>query len=194
MQVLNKLNKINKKISKLKAEKNLCKKNIKGFEDKNIDLQILQDEIDKSVLVLQLVVENKQKEIIELFEETVTSALKEIFNNNYSFKIEFGKRNKVTTADFVINTGEYAGYIPLKMCQGKSVARIIAFVLRIMFISILEGRKLVILDECFDGIEAEREHKVGLFISKICDKYDMQFIMVTHMQGIYEHADKVHKI
>lgn len=194
MKALKKLNKTKTDLSNLQAERKLQEKNINKLINKNLDLENRQEKIDKGILVLQLLVENKKREIIDTFEETVTSALQEIFNKEYSFKIEFSKRNKVTTADFVINTGEYAGFMPLKMCQGKSVARIIAFVLRTMFVSILDGRKLMVLDECFDGVEWERQSKVGNFISKLCEKYNMQIIMVTHMKGIYEHADKVHRL
>lgn len=186
---LKKVDKINKDVESKKAERKFYRKESKSLSDNIIKLEAHKEKIDRANVALQYIIEHKQQSIITMFEDTVTSALQEMFDENYTFKLEFHKRNKMSTVDFTINTGEYAGYLPLKMCHGKAVKETIACALRVMFVSMMEGRKILILDESFGGIDVEREHKAGLFLNKICEQFGIQLIIVSHKVGVGDSAD-----
>ncbi len=189
MNALDKTDKTLNKIALLKNERNTYRKEIKCLTNDILNLQNLQEKIDKSNIVLQYIIENKQKVIIEEFEQTVTSALQEIFDENYSFKIIFKKRNKMSSVDFAINTGEYKGHIPIKMTQGRCVKEVIALALRVIFLTMLAGRRILVLDESFGGIDTEREHSAGIFLNKVCEDAGIQIIMVSHKVSIADSAD-----
>jgi DNA repair ATPase RecN len=162
-----------------------------------VKIGLIKDDVEKNdnaILLLQLVIENRQMSIIKLFDKTVASALKEVFGESYDFEISFDKRNNTTTADFTIHTGEYEGFIPIRGCQGKSIAEVVAVILRAIFIHLLDGRKVIILDECFTGIEYERQSLIGAFLRKVCEKFNIQIIMVSHCEPIYSCAETIQEI
>jgi len=189
MESSRKLELLKSDVLSLQGERQYVVKNIKRLRKKYIGHVKNKDMIERAVFVLQLLSESRQKSIIELFEQTVTAALQEVFNERYAFKLQYGKRNNVATVDFMIHTGEYEGFLPIKMTQGNSVSQVVGTILRLMFISVLEGRKFAVLDESLGGVEIDRESRVGAFLRTICDRFKIQLLMVTHKTGIYESAD-----
>jgi len=178
-------------VEALRGERRYVVENIKKLRKNYFGHVRQKDMIEKSVFVLQLLSESRQKSVVDLFENTVTAALQEVFNGKYSFKLLYGKRNNVATVDFTVHTGEYDGYLPIRMTQGNSVAQVIGTILRMVFVSVLEGRKFVALDESLGGIEIDRESKVGAFLRKICERFKMQTLMVSHKEGILQSADNM---
>ena len=66
----------------------------------------------------------------------------------------------------------------------------IGVALRVIFTALLSGRKLLILDESFGGVDKDREYNVGKFLSEICREFDIQLVIVSHKLIIAEFADK----
>ena len=173
----------------LRVERRFLAAGIDKVKKKYLDLVRQRDMIEKSVFVLQLLTESRQKSVVALFQNTVTAALQEVFDEDYSFELSYGKRNNVSTVDFMIHTGEYEGHLPILMTQGNAVRQVVGTVLRIIFISVLEGRKFAVLDESLGGVEIERESRVGDFLRTVCERFGMQLLLVTHKRGIFDSAD-----
>lgn len=176
-------------VKSLHGERRYIAKNLRRIRKQCAGHVREKDMIERSIFLLQLLSESRQKSVIELFEQTVTAALQEVFNENYVFKLQYGKRNNVSTVDFTIHTGEYDGFLPIKMTQGNCLKQTVGSILRLMFVSVLEGRKLVVLDESLGGVEIDREERVGAFLRTICERFEIQLIFVTHKEGIYNSAD-----
>lgn len=189
MKPSEKLGRLKNEVTGLRGERRGIVKTVKSLRNDYLEHLKARDKIEKAVFLLQLLSESRQKSVVELFEQTVTAALREVFNDRYVFRLKYGKRNNVSTVDFEIHTGEYEGYLPIKMTQGNSVAQVIGTILRLMFVSVLEGRKFVVLDESLGGVEIDRESNVGAFLRTVCDKFGILLLMVTHKEGIYESAD-----
>lgn len=189
MESLRKLELLKDDVKSLYGERAYVVKNIKKLKKRYLGHVKQRDMVERAIFVLQLLSENRQKSVVELFESTVTAALQEVFTERYKFKLQYGKRNNVATVDFMIHTGEYEGFLPIKMTQGNSVSQVVGTILRLMFVSVLEGRKFVVLDESLGGVEIDREDKVGTFLRTICERFGIRLLMVTHKTHIYESAD-----
>lgn len=191
MQSLTKLNDLKRRVLSLEAQRDTYSKIVDSLGKENIELSFQMDKINRAVTVLQMIIESRQHGIIELFEKTVTSALQDLFGAGYSFKIELDKRNNVSTAEFKINTGDYKGYIPLKMCQGKALIETVSTILAIMFVVALKKNKLIIMDESLNGIESDRFHDAGMMLRSIAKQFKIQIIMVSHIEPLIRSADRV---
>ncbi len=194
MNCLEKFKKFNDELSKAKVKRDTLNGLVDKLLEKISELDCRADEIDKIMTVLRLIIETRQDTVVKLFEDTVASALQETFNENYGFKIDINTRNKSSSLDFLINTGEYDGFIPIKHTQGKSVSDIISVIIRIMFISLLDCNKIVVLDESLGGVERDREMVVGRFIRNVSEKFGIQIVMVSHKSMIAESADRIIEI
>ena len=185
-----KINETYEKLMLLKREKKVYISERRAVESKVLELQNRQTTIDKASVVLKFVMETKQDTIVEAFERVVTDALHDVFDDNYTFKLDIANRKTSQAVEFTLNVGTYAGFLPLKNCHGKAVKETIANAIRVIFVTILEGRKFLSLDESFGGIDNERECKVCAFMNKVCEEFGLQVLMVTHMTGISNNAMK----
>ena len=194
MSILDRYEELKEKVIALKSEvrKNsaLINKELKKITDNEREIDI----IDKSIIVLQCVLDTSRKNAIQLFEKTITTALKEVFDETYEFQLFFSKRGNASACDFLIKTGEYNDFLPIRMTQGQLLRQIVSTVLRLVFISLLGGRKLVGLDESFSGIAPDKEAVVGELVTNICKKFKIQAVMVTHKETIANYADRICEI
>lgn len=177
-------------MDRLRGERDIMLTSVKEHSAEIEKCRKIKDTADKAIWVLHSVIEGRQSSVTKLFEETVTSALREVFGADYDFKLEFSKRNNVTTIEYMLHTDEYDGHIPLKYCQGKSVQEIVSVILRIMFVSMMKGRKFLVLDESISGIEIDKEWVVGKLVKDVCENFGVQVLMVSHKKTLYEMADK----
>ena len=176
-------------ISSKEGERKFCRKQVREFKGRIDVLNRRIRTIDKCVYILQLVIASRQNTLVDLFNTTVTSALQDLFGEDYEFKIVFGKRNAVSKCDFMIHTGEYKGFLPLEMCQGKALKEIVAIIMQIIFISALDGEDLLVSDESLSGLEVDKQWQAGMLLKKIANSFNLQIIMVSHLQPVIDSAD-----
>jgi len=161
--------------------------------DKKKKIKILKDctDYDKAVLFLDYLIENNHNNIVELFERTISIGLKDVFNEAYDFKFLFSKRGTKIVCDFGLKTDEYDDYLPLKMCQGKSVQDIISLIMKLVYIKIDKNiPDVIIMDEPLGGLSIEKQAIIGRYLGEVLGKFDVQKILVTHSERIAAHADK----
>lgn len=146
----------------------------------------------KAMLVVEYLIEKKYDKIIELFEYTVTSALKDLFDEKYEFKFEIGKRGDSTTCEYYIHTGEYGGFVDIRMTQGRSIQEVIGTVMQIVIAKLdTEMPDVVLMDEPFGGVEPARQIIAAKFLQSIGKEFNLQLILVTQSPEFAEYADNV---
>jgi predicted ATPase len=153
-------------------------------------------EIEKCcMMLLDHIAKNKLSSIFEIFEETVSSGLKDIFDESYEFKIAQKERKNTSSVDFLIHCSVFPGWSDIVMCHGKSLQDVISILLRIILVKLDDkSRKIIVLDEPTSGVEIERQRIVSKLLSEICIKFGIQLIVVTHSEELCFHAEKVEKI
>jgi len=179
------------KISSIDGSKKVVKTNIKRIKK---DLVLIKKDkvlIEKSVKLLEYIIENNHSSIITMFERAIAGALKDLFNDSYDFKFEFGKRGSITTCEYMVKTDECDTWLHLKMCHGNSVKEIIGTVISIIYIKIKnEMPKIIVLDEPLPGLSLDKQILAGKFLSKITEKFNIQLLMVSHSERLTSYADK----
>jgi len=161
--------------------------------DKKKKKRILKEciELEKAILFLDFLIENNHNNIVELFEKTISIGLKDVFNEAYDFKFLFSKRGTKIVCDFGLKTDEYDSYLPLKMCQGKSVQDIISLIMKLVYIKIDKNiPDIIVMDEPLSGLSIEKQVIIGKYLDEVLGKFDVQKILVTHSERIAARADK----
>jgi len=149
----------------------------------NIDARNL---LNKAITIIH-------KKFKDQIENTVTSAIRQIFNRDLSFELVYKvKRNEIESKIIVKENGEE---LDPKDDLGGSIIDIISFTFRIILwhMSSPKTRNVFILDEPFKWT-GKLISLIGLIVKELSKKLKFQVILITHDDDLIEIADKVFKI
>lgn len=114
----------------------------------------------------------------------VSRCLAAVFDNPYEFRIEFERRRGKTEA---ILQFERAGvqYDPIED-TGLGVVDVAAFALRVaaLILSRPPARRLLVLDEPFKFVSADRRGRLRALVEQLAAELDIQFVIVTHIDEL----------
>jgi len=140
-------------------------------------------DLKNSMVVLEYLIQKNYGEVVELFEDTITAGLQELFNDEYAFIFELDRSGDHLNCEFQIATDNCPYYQNLRMNYGKSLQEIVACVLRIVICYLDKDMpNVVILDEPFGGNRDFRQEKAHEFLNKISQTFNMQIVIVTQNQ------------
>jgi len=190
-KLLNRINSIDKFYIAENGRRDELYRQLKSKKKTNKKLKKENKDIEKCIMLLDYITANTEGKIIELFQSTISAALKDIFDDSYDFRFNFKKRGNVSSCDYEIRSSEFPEWHNIKMCNGKSVHQIIALALRTIIVKLDKSSPDIIgFDEPLDGLRPERQRIAGEFINNLCKTYGMQFITVTHSDELADQADK----
>lgn len=145
--------------------------------------------------IIQTVGQQTQEELQYHISELVSLALNAVFDEPYTFKVEFVLRRGKTECDLLFERDGHA-FSPIDSSGGGPVD-VAAFALRIALWNIASPRprNTLILDEPFkfiDPIEnTEHLRRASDMLKELSAKLGLQLIYVTHSPDLAEAADKV---
>lgn len=191
-----KINTLDSSLSSLKGQCNLLTTQITQHEHKLQQLLGNRKRYVKSVELLNLVSEATKVKTKEGFEKIVTYALRYIYNSDYSFELEFGRRGNLSELDFNVKTPDCKEALDLLDSQAGGVLDVVSVALRIALLELIRPRieGFLILDESFKHLHAtppEYLERVSLFIKEINKKFNRQVIMITGRKELIKEADNL---
>lgn len=147
---------------------------------------------EKAISIFDYIVDRKFEEIIKLFEDTISSGLMDLFNNGYRFKFLLDTRGKALTCDFGVNTGDYDSFLDIRMTQGSALKQLVGTIIRIIMVSMDDKMPdFIVMDEPLGGVDTERQVVAADFLKKVCNKFDLQLIVVTQSPDFAENIGNV---
>lgn len=137
----------------------------------------------------------KTQEGVQLcLEGAVTHSLRSVFDDPYKFHVDFEIKRQRTEAELTVsNQGEK---VKPKDSSGGGLMDVISFTLKVLLWS-LSPRKpapILILDEPFSWLDAERLPRAGELLREIQKQMGIQFIIITHEEELLNTADSVFRI
>lgn len=133
--------------------------------------------------ILQTVAQTVQQQAHDRIAGVVSRCLAAVFPDPYTFQILFEKKRGKTEARLVfIRNGEE--YLPREV--GGSCRQLAGFALQLACLMIHQPsvRRLMIMDEPFLALDAQKIHRVRALIEQLADELDMQFLIVTHDEDL----------
>ena len=190
---------LNSNLSSLQGQCSLLNEQITQHEDKLKQLLDNRECYVKSVELLNLVSEATKIKTKLGFEKIVTYALRYIYNSDYSFELEFGRRGNLSELDFNVKTPECKEPLNLLDSQAGGVLDVVSVAIRIALLELIKPKieGMLVLDESFKHLHStppEYLERVSLFIEEINRKFNRQIIMITGRQELIKNADNLIKL
>ena len=139
--------------------------------------------------VINIVAKDTEQQLEMRITNIVTMALAAVFPDPYEFKLVFNERRNQTEADLLlVRNGEELSPVD---GAGGGVLDVISFALRIAVLLMSGYRRVIILDEPFRHLSADLQSKASEMMKMLSDKLGIQFIMVSHEEGIIDCADNI---
>ncbi len=197
------LNRLESKLISLTTELNslsgkcaLLNEQISASETKLKKLAHKKEIYQKSVELLTLVQKATKEKIKKGFEQIVTYALRYIYNDDYAFELEFGRRGNLQEIDFNVKAPDFKESFDPKDTSGGGVLDILSLALRIALLELakpkIEG--FIVLDEPFKHLSKNYLQRAGTFLKVINERINRQIIMVTHKSELLLDADNIIEI
>jgi DNA repair exonuclease SbcCD ATPase subunit len=182
--------------SKLDGQVSLLTEQIKNAQSLLVNLEETKVLTVKAIEVLQHVQKATRDKIIEAFENTVTFALRSIYNADFRFKLEFSQRGNIGELDFKVKSPDCDEYLDLDECQAGGTLDIVAIALRFVLLEIFSPRVegLVLLDEGTKQLSRNFRNNEFNFYQAMSEKLNRQLILITHATELIEKAKNKIKI
>lgn len=186
--------KYRKLVEQLKGEKlklqrdtftNLQK--LKEFRTKVMDLEEARE-------VINIAAKETQSKLQYHISDITSMVLEEIFDDPYNISVEFVDRRNKTECDITFERNGHK-ITPLDAAEGGALD-VASFALRIASWAMQNPKtnNIIILDEPFKHLSVEYQDKASNILHQLCEKLNIQIIVVTHKSKLVEYADKIFKV
>lgn len=163
----------------------------KHEESRKILVQRIEDATLAKEVVL-FVAQKTQLNIGQRISDLVTLALDSVFDDPYTFEVEFVQRRGVTEADlWFVRDGNKLN--PL-LSSGGGPIDLASFALRLAVWSLAKSAPVFVLDEPFRNLSADKHADAGILLQTLSRKLGIQIIMVSHNPEIIAGADRVFRL
>jgi len=181
-------------LDETRAKKQVLEQSVAEIQTELLQLKtrlgnlVIAQEVINSVSILA------QTEFKGAVEALVTEALHYVFGDNYAFEIESTiARNQAEAQMWVSIDGVRHS---LKDELGGGVVDTISFVLKVVFwaLQINRTEPVLIFDEPMKNLDSGRLKDVGRMMRSLSERLHLQFLIVSHEQGLIEIADRSYRV
>lgn len=139
----------------------------------------------RSQKLVQQVAQSVQEEAHKQIATVVSRCLESVFDEPYTFKIEFERKRGRTEARLVLERDGKTYTDPLNE-TGGGVADVAAFAARLAALMLTKPRlrRLLVLDEPFRYVSADYRDRVRALLETLTEEMGVQIVMVTHSEQL----------
>ena len=177
------------KLVEHKATKKYLQDKLQVETNKFDSLKLLGDDLLASRVVLQKAAQDTQQKLEYHINNLVSAALAAVFENPYTFKLEFvPKRGKTEANVWYVRDGKQMKPID---ASGGGAADVGDIASRIAFWSLTKKtRPIFFFDEPFRNLDEDRQEKALEMLRMLSNELGLQIIMVSHIKKLITGADK----
>ena len=194
------INELSSRLNSLKGQCSLLNEQLTLSEHKLVDYKNKKQLYAKSVELLNYVSEITTIKTTQGFEKIITYALRYIYNSDYKFKLEFGRRGNLSELFFKCKAPGEKEYLEVSPeYPGGGVLNVISIALKIALLELTRTKikGFLILDESFANLHPTPSmylENARKFVRAIHEKIGRQIIMITGREEFIQEADNVIKI
>lgn len=182
------------KINKLLAEQSIATKTLNTLtselEKDNNELV----EIEKVQELFQTAVKLMYDNLSAKLGDIITEGISIIFPDaQCKFVIDFVERRNTIEADIFIENSNGVRSTPL-FSGGGGLADLISLLLRITYIILSKHDNILIADEPLKFMDRGRIPEAAKFIKKVCEDFNFQLLMVSHIPELLQESEVVYNV
>jgi DNA repair exonuclease SbcCD ATPase subunit len=178
------------KVGRLQGEHSTLIKRLKETQDNITTCESDKEKLSKAVELLTLVQGVTRDKIKDGFEQIVTHALQYIYDDSYSFELEFGRRGNLQELDFNIKTPGFEEACSPLDTSGGGVLDIISLALRCVLLEVsvpkIEG--FILFDESFKHLSKDYLPFASEFLNELNKRLNRQIILISHQSEFIDNA------
>jgi DNA repair exonuclease SbcCD ATPase subunit len=183
------LNERHKFVSRKLIEKDILEQQISNLKQEKEKQTKRHLAAIKARKLINIAAQNTQTNLKEYITKIVNLALQSVLPDPPVFSIDFVERRNKTECDLMLDgdrdTSEnYAG----------GERDIVSFALRCIVLSLKQNRRTLFLDETFKNLSVDYHQAAAVMIKELSEKLKIQIIMVSHIPGLIQSADKIFKL
>lgn len=160
----------------------------KATEDQRINTE--------AQMLLSGVATERQAKFRQSLETLVTHGLQTVFgDDSLSFHIVEEVKAGRPQVSFEVESrmGDDVVRTGVMDARGGGLASLVGFFIRLSVLLLSGHRRIMLLDETFAQLSAGYEPQMAEWLADLCEKADVQIVMVTHSDAYSEHADVVYR-
>lgn len=154
--------------------------------------------LDDALTIFKTLQDKLTQVHIDHITKLVNHALETVFNDDqlqYSIRIDTNQQRNNNTAQFYLLTTENnITTETLLQNNGFGIQSLIGFTLQIYFILQQNQAHLLLLDESLTAISTDKLPRLKQFIHEISKQYDFHFVLIAHMESLFELADYTYTV
>ena len=174
------------KVGRLQGEYSTLKEQQEKSEVLIKKLKEDEETYTKAVELLTIVQKATNENIKNSFEGIVSWALSYIFEDEYKFCLEFGKRGNLSELNFAIKSPDLdEAFDPLDT-RGGGILNVISLILRLVLMEVSTPKinGFIILDEAFKNVNGiQYINNLNEFVLEMNKKFNRQIIHITDMEN-----------
>lgn len=198
MLVVPAIDHLRSQVDRLTGARNVAQKrlastlqSIKDLEDESELLELVQG-------VLRTLIDKEVTEGVRVVEKLLTEGLQAVFHDQkISVESEISINRGKVSVDLVTVHERPDGTIIRGIGSdsfGGAVATVQSVLLRIIVIKRRGLRDFLLLDESLPAFDAGYVQNMGEFLQLICDRLDLDILLVTHNPALVDASDKAYRI
>jgi DNA repair exonuclease SbcCD ATPase subunit len=199
------------------GERNLLNTNKEKLENENKEIEKELLLISQSKKLLELFVRSTEHRIKNYIEPIVTEALDFVFSQSLFFHLYLVTRRNQIECDFIIIRSDefekmYEEFLqdPIKnekqldvlvketkninYMYGGAVNQVVSLILRFVLAELLKVKGPIGLDEPSSMVGEEYSSRLGQLISSLSNRFQRQYILITHSKTLASFADKTYEV
>lgn len=155
------------------------------------DAKALAEAAEEASRLLAQFADLRQAKVVQAIETVVSAGLTAVFGEPMRLVLEQVVRARRVEVDVRISSGD--GLTTSVMdARGGGLVAVVAFLLRVTTLALTRGaRRLIVSDESFAHLSAEYTAGMAEFLAELCEKLDLQILLITHQSEFAEAADTV---
>jgi DNA repair exonuclease SbcCD ATPase subunit len=192
---MNELSQMLETALKASGQRDQLKKELTEAEENLELLKQEQEDITRSLEIIQSVAKLTQQQLEIHIGELVSLALEAVFPHPYKLVLKFESRRNRSEADLLFQDANGNLLSPME-AVGGGVVDVAALALRIALWSLKRPRPraVMIMDEPLRFLSSDLQDRASRMLKEISSKLGIQFLIVTHEQNLLEAADKVFEV
>jgi DNA repair exonuclease SbcCD ATPase subunit len=187
--------KLNDWLSQQKGKQTLLEKQLTADKEKLKVLEYKRTLLTEARDVLANVGKATQEQLITYVASMCTLMLQSVFGEEYRLEIDFVVKRNKSEASLKV----YKDDIELSLKDeetGGGVIDIVALAMRLSMWSLKSPRSapVFIMDEPLKNVSKDKLPLVGKVLRELCEKLDLQLVMVSHEDSLIEMADRAYRV
>lgn len=166
-------------------------------EDKIRELEMNRDNLKMIEAYLANFSKERQAAVYRQLEETVSEGLTSVFGKEMRLGVTDKMVGSRAETVFTITTAEEEGTLetPIMDFRGGGIAAVVGALVEAVLVLLTPNmRPIIFSDEGFRNVSLQYQEPLGEFLSDLCKRTGLQYVLVTHQPEIAAFADKQYEV